>query len=204
MNVDLDKFRNKKGNIKMTCIVGYIDDDKNIYMGSDSASVVAYSFDMSIRKDEKIFIKNDIIFGFSGSFRLGQLLRYSLMIPEKYKNQEDLDYVHDNLINSIRYTFKENGFTRISSNIEEIDGTFIFGYNGNLYTVYSDLQICRVFDNFASTGCGAGYALGNLYALKESNLTPEQKIKKSLKCSYHFSAGVRPPFNILKLSNKEN
>jgi len=60
----------------MTCIVGLIDkESKKIYMGGDSAGVANYS--LSVRKDPKVFKRYGFIFGFTSSFRMGQLLMCS-------------------------------------------------------------------------------------------------------------------------------
>ena len=57
----------------MTCIIGYIDrENKKILISGDSAGVNKYM--LYHRKDSKIFIREPFIMGFTGSFRMGQLL----------------------------------------------------------------------------------------------------------------------------------
>jgi ATP-dependent protease HslVU (ClpYQ) peptidase subunit len=63
----------------MTCIVGMVENGK-VYIGGDSAGVSG--FDYHIREDQKVFQNGDMIFGFTSSFRMGQLLQYSLKIPD--------------------------------------------------------------------------------------------------------------------------
>jgi len=62
----------------MTCIVGLVENGK-VYIGGDSAGVAG--LDITTRKDEKVFQKENMIFGFTSSFRMGQILRYSFKNP---------------------------------------------------------------------------------------------------------------------------
>ena len=63
-----------------TCIVAYNDrKNKILYIGGDSAGVGDLS--VRIRKDPKIFEKSGMLFGYTSSFRMGQLLQYKLVIP---------------------------------------------------------------------------------------------------------------------------
>ena len=62
----------------MTCIVAIA--EKNVvYVGADSLG--SNGNKIITRKDTKIFIRKPFIFGFTSSYRMGQLLRYSLVIP---------------------------------------------------------------------------------------------------------------------------
>ena len=65
----------------MTCIVGIVDKlNNNVIMGADSAASSA-SIIVS-RKDVKMFRKGDFIIGCTTSYRMIQLLQYSLQLPE--------------------------------------------------------------------------------------------------------------------------
>jgi hypothetical protein len=55
----------------MTCIVGIVENGK-VYMGGDAAGVNGYS--VRVRKDPKLFKVGEFLFGYTSSFRMGQLL----------------------------------------------------------------------------------------------------------------------------------
>jgi 20S proteasome alpha/beta subunit len=77
----------------MTCIVGIIDKE-TIYLGGDSAGTAGYG--QSIRKDKKVFIKdNKFIIGFTSSFRMGQLLMADdrFIIREQNNSEDDFHYL---------------------------------------------------------------------------------------------------------------
>jgi len=177
----------------MTCIVGF-KTDNNVYIGCDSAGVSGR--DIVIRADEKIFKNGDFIFGFTSSFRMGQILRYNFTPPKRKENITDDEYLYDDFINEVIKIFKKNGYAKVDSNQVE-GGVFLFGYKNELYYVGSDFQIGKSIKDYESVGCGDNYALGCLYALEDSNTPVETKIKRALESAEEFSTGVRRPFRII-------
>lgn len=187
----------------MTCIVGYVENEK-IYMGGDSAGVDGY--DLTVRVDDKVFMNEDFIFGFTSSFRMGQILRYNFVPPRRKENITDEQYLYGDFINKIIEAFKEKYYAKIESNQIE-GGTFLFGYNGKLYYVGPDFQIGRSIKKYDSIGCGHQYALGCLYALEKYELRSEEKndciisikekVEMALEAAEIFSTGVRRPFKII-------
>jgi ATP-dependent protease HslVU (ClpYQ) peptidase subunit len=73
------------------------------------------------------------------------------------------------------------------------------GYNGNLYCVESDFQVAEHLDDFNACGCGENYALGSLHSTAKTTMTPAERVYEALSVAEYFSAGVRKPFNVLKL-----
>jgi len=183
-----------------TCIVGYNDKkNKILYIGGDSAGVAGT--DIRIRKDEKVFRNGNVIFGFTSSFRMGQLLRYKLEIPKQNKEQSDYEFLVTDFVDAVRKCLKNNGYIKIKDN-EEIGGTFIIGYKNNLYCIEDDFQVEQLYDNFMATGCGEDYALGCLYGIKDVDIFIKSKIIKALESASYFSGGVSAPFNIIGISYK--
>ncbi len=186
----------------MTCIVGMIDKNKNIFIGADSAGSNGY--DIRTRTDKKVFINGDMIFGFTSSFRMGQLLRYSLKIPKHSQVKDDYAYLCTDFINAVIKCLEKNKYAHVKDNVAS-GGTFIFGYKNNLYTVEGNFQVEQINLNYTSCGSGEDYAMGALYAMDDALVltSAEEKIKRALEAAQEFSAGVRGPFEILKLESKE-
>lgn len=178
----------------MTCIVGLIDKG-SVYIGGDSAGVAGLS--ISIRSDEKVFANGPFIMGFTSSFRMGQLLRYKFNPPKQLVNQDDMTYMVTDFVDSTRKCFAENGFGKIPDRDHNDGGTFLVGYNGNLYTIDRDFQVGTHSQGFDSVGCGSDIALGALYATRGKK--PTERVTMALEAASTFSAGVAPPFKILKL-----
>lgn len=178
----------------MTCIVGLVDKG-DVYIGGDSAGVAGLS--LSIRADEKVFGNGPFIMGFTSSFRMGQLLRYKFSPPAQTVHQDDMEYMVTSFIDACRTCFSQNGF---GDKDATVGGSFLVGYKGSLYTVEGDYQVGKLHAPFDSVGCGSDLALGALYATEGQ--PPEKRINLALQAASTFSAGVAPPFVILRLENE--
>ena len=180
----------------MTCIIGLVDNDK-VYIGGDSAGVSSYN--ISLRNDEKVFTKGDMVFGFTSSFRMGQLLRYKLKIPKQPIGIKDFEYLCGDFMDSVIKCFEDNKFATLNNNVIE-GGVFLLGYKSKLYEVQSDFQVSSVAGGFDSCGCGDNYAKGAMRILiNDKKLKAEEKIIKALEVAEYFSAGVSAPFNIVSV-----
>src|SRR5277367_6187487 len=119
----------------MTCIIGLVDKG-DVYIGGDSAGVAGLS--LTIRADEKVFGNGPFVFGFTSSFRMGQLLRYKFSPPDQTVNQGDMEYMVTSFIDSARRCFANNGF---GDKEATRGGTFLVGFNSKLYTIEGDFQV---------------------------------------------------------------
>ena len=177
----------------MTCIAAVVEKGK-VYIGADSAGVAG--LDVTIRTDEKVFKNGPAIFGFTSSFRMGQLLRYSLKIPEQPTSMSDAIFIHTVFLDNIIACLKNGGYAYIENNVER-GGVFLVGYKGKLYKIEGDFQVSQSAEVFAACGCGEDFALAVLHTHK--NLSPKKRILKALETAVHFSGGVRPPFRVISL-----
>jgi len=174
----------------MTCIVGLVDGGV-VYVGGDSAGVSGD--DVMIRLDRKVFRLGEMVIGFTSSFRLGQVLRYSFVLPD-VGLLDSLSYLSTVFVDECRRVFGEKGI--LSKDDEGMDrgGTFLLGFRGGLYYVASDFQVGEVEDGFYAVGCGAAYAIGALFASRGEGA--RERIFSALEAAARFSTGVRPPFVI--------
>lgn len=176
----------------MSCVVG-ITDGEQVWLGADSAGVAGYQ--LRLRRDRKIFRRDDFLFGFAGSFRMGQLLKYNLELPTRPIGTDLETYIHTDLIDACRLAFLRGGFTQQAMGQEFADGFFLMGHAGKLYCVQCDFQVEETTDLFMAIGCGSEAALGSLYTTQVQ--APEERIRLALEAAEHFSAGVRRPFFLL-------
>jgi ATP-dependent protease HslVU (ClpYQ) peptidase subunit len=181
------------GDELMTCIVGIAENGK-VYIGGDSAGVAG--LDLTVRSDEKVFKNGEFLFGFTGSFRVGQLLRFSWSPPSRSEGMDDYKFLVTTFINSIRDLLKNGGCAR-NKDGEEIGGFFLVGYRGKLYKVESDYQVGASVDPFMAAGCGDLIALGSMFSTPKA--TPRTRLEVALKAAERFSAGVRAPFTVLEI-----
>lgn len=172
----------------MTAIVGLVHDGV-VHIGGDSAGVGGWQ--MTVRADAKVFRNGPYVFGFTTSFRMGQLIRWSLQAPAP---DGDLDrFMCTTFIDAVRTCLKDGGFAKKNSEQEE-GGTFLVGISGRLFTVHSDYQVGEAIDGYAAAGCGEEPALGALFATTNMGLAAEERLELALEAAERFSAGVRAPF----------
>lgn len=178
----------------MTCVIGY-KDDFGIVMGADSIAVMDNQYFIS--PIDKIFMKGDFMFGYCGSPRMGDLLKYSLKFPKHKKGLPDHEYLATSFINEVITCFAEAGFQKVEA--ESIyGGLFIIGYHNNLYRIDADYQVNQTMDNYIVIGSGEPYSLGALAVVDKMELTTEEKIIIALEASESFCTDVKPPFKTLK------
>lgn len=179
----------------MTCIVGYIDrKDKKICIGADSISVSKN--DKRVRNDPKVFEKDGFITGFSGSFRLGQLLMSIDFKPPTILGFDEhlsgFNYMVSYFIPAIKKTFNKNDF--------KMEGALMVGSSFGLYVIHSDYQVCEYVEPYAAIGCGAPYALGALSTISKLQCTSiNEKIGMTLQIASKYSL-VEPPFIIKSIN----
>lgn len=175
----------------MTCIVG-IETDQGVIIGGDSAGVAGWS--ITVRADQKVFTRDGYTFGFTSSFRMGQILRYDAELPIPNCHQNLDAFMVSWFIPAIRTALTDGGYTTIRNNNEE-GGTFLVGIRGRLYSVESDFQIGRARGGYMAVGCGDDLALGSLHST--THLEPRARVLAALKAAAAHSAGVCAPFKIV-------
>jgi len=176
----------------MTAVVGLVH-GRSVYIGGDSAGVAGMS--LTVRADAKVFRKKRYLFGFTTSFRMGQLIRYSLELP---KPSGDLDaFMATTFVDAVRDCLKAGGWASKENEREE-GGTFLVGVDGHLFTIYGDYQVAQAADGYAAVGCGDEIALGALFATARADMGPRRRVMRALEAAERFSAGVRGPFICLK------
>ena len=184
----------------MTCIVA-VEHEGNVYVGADSIGVAGW--EKASRADQKVFVNGDFIMGFCGSFRLGQLLKYSFEPPAQSSKSEDMEYLVNDFVDSIRALLKEKGSITVDDGVEDmIASSFIVGYRGKIYTIESDLQVAMHTEPYFAVGAGAQLALGSLYSTIDDP-DPEKRLITALNAASTFCAAVAPPFVTMCLKSEE-
>lgn len=216
----------------MTCIVGLVDQKSQIvYIGGDSAGTNDAD-QQTIRADVKVFHNGDFLFGCTTSFRMIQLLQYSLVLPASslYRKRgliakvrgwlskrmsrwlilrpafTDGDpifrYMVTDFINAIRTCFKEGGFAK-KKDERERGGSFLVAWRGRLFCIGSDYQVEEAISGYNAVGSGDDLALGVLHATSLFDLPPEQRLRLALEAAASHNASVRPPFIIKHIECSE-
>ncbi len=188
----------------MTCVVALKASTGRILMGADSAGVGGYS--LQHRADRKIYKNGDCLLGFTSSFRMGQLLGYSLEVPKFYLQDYsgfDIDravekFMVTKFIDAVRTCLKNGGFATKDKEAEA-GGCFLVAFCGRIFQIDSDYQVAMHFQDYAAVGCGFDLALGSLFTSDNIVTDPHERVRLALQAAEKFSAGVRGPFIIEEL-----
>jgi len=180
----------------MTCIVGFSTKGK-VYIGGDSAGVGG--LDLTVRKDQKVFKNGSCIMGFTSSFRMGDLLHYSLTVPERHSDEDVDKWMRTTFINAVRDCLKTGGYATKEKEAEG-GGVFLVGYDGRLFYIDQDYQVGEALDCYDAVGCGDAYAKGAMAAMiRTGDIAPEDMIRIALEITERNCAGVRAPFTVVTL-----
>ena len=177
----------------MTCIVGIVQDGR-IYMGGDNQG--SDGSNKTSLKNRKVFQNGPFLIGYTSSYRMGQLLQYSFYPPAIKENQDVLDYMTTDFVNSVRECLRSGGYATNDKG-EERGGNFLVGYKGRLFEIQNDFSVMESSHAFNSVGCGYPYALGSL--ITSDDQTPKDRIINALKAAEVFSVGVGKEFDVLEL-----
>lgn len=175
----------------MTCIVG-VSDGRRVFIGGDSAGVDGLS--IRTRLDRKVFRNGAFVFGFTTSFRMGQILAFCFSPPEPPAGGDLLGFMCSDFIGRARTALRDGGFARTSDGVET-GGTFLVGVMGRLFRIDNDFQVGEVAEGWDACGCGEDYALGHLWATRGAE--PRARVLGALEAAEGLSAGVRRPFVLL-------
>src|SRR5690606_16010835 len=115
------------------------------------------------RADHKVFRKGrQMIIGFSGSFRVGQLLRHSWKVPRRPSSvKDDMEFMVRYVVASIKKLLMAEGID-LEDYQRDLVSEIMIGYRGKLFVIHDDYHVSVLDSPFNAIGDGASYAKGAL------------------------------------------
>lgn len=172
----------------MTCIVG-IETDSGVIMGADSCGSDENYHDTY--KNPKLFKVGDLLIGWAGPYRMGQIVEYHFQEPARSTEWSDFDYIVKGVVVGLMATLVEHGH-----NIEDEPGRLLVGYNGKLYMIDTGFAALSCAENYAAIGAGEMVAKGVMFAMRKHK-SPKEAVRAALEAAERYCIGVRGPFTIL-------
>lgn len=170
----------------MTCIVGVIKEG-HVWMAGDLMGSNGYTH--KVYPDTKVFQNGEFIFGYCGSFRVGQILQYNWEQPPRMEGMTDREYLQLDVIESFRTTLANYGVGEFREG-EHQGGNFLIGYRGGLYEMQPNFSILKNED-FASIGSGSYHADAALKVLTEDeDFDPAYVLQKAIQTASYFTNSV--------------
>jgi ATP-dependent protease HslVU (ClpYQ) peptidase subunit len=190
----------EKGDTAMTC-VGGIEDRRTVILGADSAAAAGdeiYTLDLP-----KVFARGAYLFGYCGSYRIGQILRYRVELPEPPIAGELEPFFIRELIPAIRHAVEKDGAAGPGRAFLGEKTTILMGCRAQLWCIMSDLTVVPA-GPFAAIGSGRLRAYAALHALQAVAIEPAQRrLKLALEASAAFTSSVRPPWVFIRSTPEE-
>lgn len=194
----------------MTCGLGYAD-GKNVWIASDRCASDTFSNQSIISSSKVFYLPNaPIICSFAGCFKIYDLLKYRLKIPEKvlYKGLKDKKntdkFVRTEIVDFIGNTIKHYT-SNLVLNKNDLDFSLLMGINGRIFLIEEDLTVLEFLNNIVSIGTGEEVAQGAFTALleEEGEKDINKILFKTLKIVSERKVDVKPPFDIYHLNGNK-
>jgi len=188
----------------MTLIIGIdlqLGKDKYLYLAGDKCGSDGFSKDNYIKP--KIFKRDDYAFGYTSSFRMGQLLEHS-NISKDLPSWKEEENVYTSFVDWAKTSMKNGGYLQENNGVAS-GGNFIFFNGKSLYEVQSDFSILVPNDGLLAVGQGEYHAKGIMRAYM--SLVKENKVKFNIddlielvyKTVSSLTTGVSYEYDVLKL-----
>lgn len=187
----------------MTCIVGYVDKtSQKVYIGGDSCSVNSH-LEYRVVTNPKVFERDGIVFGFTSTWRFGQLVQHMMHYPAREIGQTPIEYLCRLWVPALQTVLTDNGHLATNGASEDVNyghshsGNALIGIDDELFYLNGDFSVIQSADGMYSVGCGSDYAMGALMILDNTKNTSQAKVISALEVAERLSGGVRGPFLIL-------
>lgn len=181
----------------MTCIVALVENGIAYVAGDSLAVNVPNDFhnggvSQTVRHEPKVFRKGPMLFGFNGSVRMGQLLRYEFEVPEYPEGMDKIKYLVSRFIPSLQGCLKSADFDR-----EGLGGNILMVWEGKIFTIGNAWHVCDTTDGYESIGKASEVAIGSLHTTAQLGLPPHERLVLALQAAQHHTCVVSVPFTFI-------
>ncbi len=178
----------------MTCIVG-IEHEGHVFIGGDLQGT-----DVNIKvthTQPKVFRVNGVLFGFTTSYRFGQILEHKVVpLDVPTEASEVYSWLVQSLVPQIQAALEKHDWGNGKC------GKALIGVHDQLWNLQDDFSVFRTTPGYDAIGAGAEYALGSIYT-SLLNGGPKSEdgaraiLATALGCAATFGPTVGPTFEII-------
>ena len=167
----------------MTCIVG-LEHDGKVFLGGDIQGTGWNN--KVVHTQPKVFNKAGVIFGYTTSYRFGQILEHGLQDPVVPENPADIyRWLITVLVPDIRNALKLHGY--------EQGGNCLIGVKGQLWELQNDFSVLRSTRGFGAVGSGTEYAVGSVFTSLLDSRPKTDKAAEEIVRNAIIAAGTFSP-----------
>lgn len=136
----------------MTAIVAFKRNGK-VFLAGDRLGSNGYT-KLMVQVPKIFKVGEDLHFGYTSSFYMGQLLQHSFTVPPKWPDMADDKYLYTQVVPKLREMFETNDFGKKKDDkrSEPHLGVFIMVYKDRIFEFQGNSSILEV--EYAGVGCG--------------------------------------------------
>lgn len=182
----------------MTCIAALVEGNA-VWIAADSMCTAGYDkFPMA---SSKLIDCGDLVIGFAGQARIGNILRRKFTPPEPGSYEDLVGYIEGRFVDALRQCLKENGDAQDWHGAESHGGDLLVVCQGKIFCIGGDYFASEVSSPYYAVGCGSSYAIGALAQLHRSGRKPkpEQWLTQAIEISAEWNNGVGGKIDIMKV-----
>jgi ATP-dependent protease HslVU (ClpYQ) peptidase subunit len=179
----------------MTCVVGSTDGSR-ILLAADSAG--GHGDEIYTLPARKVFAVGPYLFGVCGSYRLAQVLRYRIELPDPPESDALEPFLVCDFIPVLRRALEKEHVAGCKRGSLGEKTCILLGCRGELWHVRPDYTVLRE-GPYAAIGSGRLRAYGALHALHAAGVEPaERRLELALGASAAYTSTVRPPWQFIR------
>lgn len=165
----------------MTCIAG-IAQGGIVHLGADTQATA--DTEIFERADDKLFALGDYVIGFSGSYRIGQIIRYSFDAPVFNRNVYDSEheFMVTNFVPTVIRTLKSYDVLGTERPVS-MSGELLIGLRGKLFSVGDDFQVGMERSQYDGIGSGGLVARASLFSTADMLLSPAERVSLAVRAA---------------------
>ena len=162
----------------MTAVAGFAKNG-TVYMAADSLGSSGGVKDEII--GSKLIKRDNFLFGYTDSFRFGDILRYNFNPPYHRSSVPITEYIVTSFIPTLRQCLEDHKYVDTTPGGES--GHFLAGYQGHLFEIQSDFSILESTSNYASVGSGFLLCLGSMCTSVQHDISPKDVVINAIKAA---------------------
>ena len=182
----------------MTIIAACVDQDGNVWMGSDCISLHR-DVDVKISSRSKVFRLGEMLIGCSGTTRCAQIVEHKIIADDIPVDEKPGEWLVRTFIPVLRAAMKEHGGELAKDGGLQTDVRLLIGLRGLLFEIDTGYGVLAHRSCFATVGCADKEAqAAMLTALKlNPDMHARMVVRLGLEAAAELDINIRPPFEIL-------
>ena len=164
-------------------------------MGGDSA-MTSEDGDQTLRSP-KVFLRQGLLFGFSGEARVGQLLQHVHDVPALVVGQDVEQFLVRDLCGGMRTFLREQAEELLPSSDDDELWQLLVGVQGRVFRICSHLSASESAIGYDAIGSGTPIALGSLASTE--GRPARERVEVALRAAERHHGSVAGPFTVLHL-----